>query len=152
MTRKNDKILPRTVGETETCLAALLDGIKTQMPADATWTIAGVSFNKRNLEKEVAGHLATFTAPRETEAAFHRATKERDARAPVTAGFLADMLVALENQLGRQSDALEDFGFRARRKPAPRTAEEKAAQVALTLQTKAKNGTIGPRAEEKKPA
>jgi len=155
MSRKNlkTKILPQTIGETEDCLANLLGGIKTHMPADATWTIAGVPFSKKGLEKIVSEHLGAFTAPHEAEAAFHRLNRERDARAPATATFLADMLVALENQLGRTNEKLEEFGFRPRKKPADRTASEKAAQVALSLQTKEKNGTIGPRAaQDKKPA
>ncbi len=136
MKRNKSNILPQTVGETEDCLEQLLDGIRSDMPGNTKWTIAGVPFAKAELEKKVADFLSIYRKPREAEAAFHRATRERDEQETATDEFLADVLVTLTSQLGRKSEDLEKFGFRPRK------------EAARPRNTKAKNGAVEPRKPE----
>ncbi len=150
MTSSNDFILPRSVGEVEDTLKTLYEGIQNQMPANATWTVDGNPIAKADLSKKVYDYWQTFKAPRDQEQAFHTSTRVRDAAEPEVKSFLADMLVTLQSQVGRTSEALANFGFRPRKVPTPLTTEQQSERVAKARVTRQKNHTMG--SQQKKAA
>lgn len=147
MKNRKPHILPKSVGETEATLKLLHDGLTAHMADHAKWKVAGKTVSKLDLAQRVQGYFELYRAVREAEAAFHKLTAQRDAVGPEVATFLADMLVTLQYELGRQSDDLEAFGFRARKDASELTVEEKAARVAKIRASRQKKSPGGPAAE-----
>ncbi len=111
-------------------LASLLAGIQASLPADGSFTTAGVTRTREELAKIVEGYLGLFRQTREAHATVRKLAHERDLRAEEVRIFIQEIRSMLNSRFGMESPELLGFGFKPRNrraKSAPKPDEQKPA-------------------------
>jgi hypothetical protein len=100
--------------------------------------VGGVKFSSPDLLSKIASFAAPHEAVRDTRTLLGQQVLARTLQAPEEARFVRAVRAAIRGFLGDDNSDLEKFGLKPRRKPAPRTVDEKAAMVAKMKETLAK--------------
>src|SRR5207247_1094302 len=119
----NDNTLKKGV---ELRLDAAINGLQTALPAGVTSIVIETqSFTVADAIKLAQTRVERWTARRAARAAVRQLAIDADDDNRAAIAFLADLKAFLIVTLGRENEALTNFGFKPARKPRERSLEEK---------------------------
>jgi hypothetical protein len=121
-----------------------IQGLQTALPSGVTQLLVGsVTYQVPDLLKYAQSLVQPWVDVRDAHATIRQAMLTRPADEKVLVGFLADLRVALQALLGRDSETLTKFGFTPQKPRKPLTPEQKTLRAAKAKLTRKKRGTLG---------
>jgi hypothetical protein len=139
----NESYLPRTKEEILERLQEVASGLQSPQSTVTTLTVQTTTYSKADLTKLVLGWIAVFMAVNQALTAYHDAVSARNTLTPTVKEFMEDLLMALQNTVGKSETALALYGFRPKKEATPLTVSEKSAKLRKTRETREENHTLG---------
>jgi len=116
---------------------------KTELKPELTVSVSGTSYTVSALIAKLESYQALFGGTRDAREALHEQILKRDQILPEVIAFLGSLKGVLVGLFGADSAELQKFGFAARKKRAPLTAEQLLARATKAKATRAKRNTMG---------
>ncbi len=131
--------MPRSLEELEQCLRKTLQRLEKGDLPNLEVTHGKVRHGRDWVVAQVRLELAFMTAVKDAKIAWDASLRKRKERKPGVVELITQLLFELESQLGRQSDKLLDWGFRAKKDRRKATSDELKESVDQARATKAAN-------------
>ncbi len=119
-------------------------GVQKDFPATSSVKLGGKSWTKQNLIQVFTAATAAFDAVENAKAQLKAAIEAQRAESAVGSGLYKQLRQWAENEWGKGSPVLADFGFK-QAKPKVKSSETKALAAAKARQTRVVHGTHGTR-------
>jgi hypothetical protein len=121
-----------------------IEGLQTALPSGVAQLLVGDTlYQVPNLVKYAQSLVQPWVDVRNAHAMIRQAMLDRPADKKALVGFLADLRVALQTLLGRDSEVLTKFGFSPQKPRKPLTPEQNTLKAAKAKLTRQKHGTLG---------
>lgn len=140
----------RSVVGVQKKITMLEAGMNKDFTAKNSLTVAGASMTQVQILNQLDSYDDLYTAVANAKSAMKVAEAALEAALPGVKAFIEGLEAAVKAQLGVRSPLLADFGIGVPgASTVKRSSAEKAVSAALTKQTKAVRGIIGPKARSK---
>ncbi len=131
---------------TELRLDTLIDGLEHSVPAHITQlTVSGVVMPVADVVKKLKESVKPWKDARAAHAVLRAVTQSRPKDEESSLGLINDVKAGLVAALGRENQALTDFGFKPQKRRRKPTAEEKLLAAAKAKLTREARHTMGSR-------
>ncbi len=134
---------PKSVAPTqfEKELTEIDAGILKDVPVKTSLTINGTAQTQPQIDAQIKGYLATFTAADEAKQQYQSAVAARLAITAEARDYYLQLKKAVIVYFGAQNPQLADFGLTPEKAKAAKTSAEKAVIAAKAKLTRAARGT-----------
>ncbi len=132
-------------GKLEGELLGIQRGAQIVLVGGKTLSLLGATLDQAGMLQAVAGHISPIVSVRDQRAALEQGVTDRRAKAPDSEAFVQAVKLAVTAVYGEHSVEFSQFGFKAEKKAAELTPEQKQLKVARMRATRAKRGTLGSR-------
>jgi hypothetical protein len=130
---------------TELQLLMLQRGVAKVLVGGKTIPFRGQTADATTLGPLIAAALGFFEDVHEKKSDFGESVATRDSQEPSTKQLIEDVKNGAVVALGESSSDFTDLGFKARKKPAELTPEQKTLKVQKLRATRAARNTVGSR-------
>jgi len=130
---------------TELQLLMLQRGIAKVLAGGKTIPFRGQTADATALGPLIAAELGIFEDVHVKKSDYRESVATRNTREPSTKTLIQDIRNGAVAQFGESSSDFEDLGFKARKKPAALTPEQKTLKVEKLRATRAARKTVGSR-------